>query len=134
INMTTPPRIPAIRMRVFMAKLQPRRREQGRQKPANFSACSTGVGSTFSTFIQLNQLHMKTSVLTLITALATVAFLSSCAQKKEEPMAASTASTTHASTTKKSSTTKKTSSASAEASPAAKKKSTAKKEASPAAS
>jgi hypothetical protein len=113
--------------------------KDGSRKLVHFSACSARGRSTFSGLVQFTKL-MKTSLVTFITALATVAFLSSCA-KKEEPMAASSTATTHGtSTTKKTtakSSTKKTSTASAEASasPAAKKSTKkAAAEASPSAS
>ena len=42
-------------MRVLMAELDRRRSKLGRKKGANFSACSRRRGSTFSTFVKLNQ-------------------------------------------------------------------------------
>jgi hypothetical protein len=77
--------------------------------------------------VKLNP-NMKTSVLTLITAVSIAAFVGCQAQKKEEPMASTSTATHGASTTKKTSTKKTSTAASTEASPAA-KKTTAKKKA-----
>src|SRR5260370_6051346 len=60
MNMTTPPSIPAKKMRVLMAELQRRKWKLGRKK-ADFNACPAARGSTFSVFVKLNQSYENIS-------------------------------------------------------------------------
>src|SRR6266436_3397546 len=135
INMTTPPRIPAKKMRVLMDKLQRRNYKFERRKPAILMLALSRASRHSRLSLSLTN-SMKTPVLSLITALAIAAFFSSCqSQKKEETAATTTGTTTHATSTtaKKTTTAKK---ASTEASPSAspKKKAAAEESASPTAS
>src|SRR5438477_2568247 len=128
INMTMPPNIPAKKMRVLMGKLQMRNYKFERKKPAILMLALGDASRHSRSSLSLTN-SMKTTVLSLITALTLAAFLGCQTQKKEEPVATTT---THATSTsaKKTSTTKKTStSATAEASPSASPKKTTKKKA-----
>src|SRR5436853_406815 len=140
--MTTPPRIPAKKIRVLMGELQTRNYEFERTKPAILVLALSRQDRHSRLSLSLTN-PMKTPVLSLITVLILTAFLGCQSQKKEEATASTGATTTHATSTtaKKSSTTKKTSSTSAEASASAspakkstKKKAAAEESASPSAS